>query len=59
MISGLHFVTKKRPGKLPLHYVYHRGAHWKERVKMMRWWSDYLDQLREGAEVVPIKAAKR
>jgi integrase len=39
--------------------AYHRGAHWKERVKMMNWWSDYLDQLREGAEVVPIKSAKR
>jgi len=39
--------------------AYHRGAHWKERVKMMNWWSDYLDQLRQGAEVVPIKAAKR
>jgi len=39
--------------------AYHRGAHWKERVEMMKWWSDYLDQLREGAQVVPIKAAKR
>ncbi len=39
--------------------AYHRGAHWTERVKMMKWWSDNLDQLREGAEVVPIKAAKR
>ncbi|WP_299195396.1 integrase arm-type DNA-binding domain-containing protein [uncultured Erythrobacter sp.] len=38
--------------------AYHRGAHWKERVKMMKWWSDYLDQLREGAQVVPIKTAK-
>jgi len=38
--------------------AYHRGAHWMERVKMMKWWSDYLDQLRQGAEVVPIKAAK-
>jgi integrase len=36
--------------------VYHRGAHWKERVAMAQWWSDYLDQLRKGAEVVPIKA---
>ena len=39
--------------------AYHRGAHWKERLKMMKWWSEYLDQLREGAEVVPIKVAKR
>lgn len=30
--------------------AYHRGAHWKERVEMAQWWSDYLDQLREGRE---------
>ena len=39
--------------------AYHRGAHWKERVKMAQWWSDYLDTLRSGAEVVEIKTAKR
>jgi integrase len=33
--------------------AYHRGAHWKERVEMAQWWSDYLDTLRAGAEVVP------
>jgi integrase len=33
--------------------AYHRGAHWKERVAMAQWWSDYLDQLRHGAEIVP------
>lgn len=32
--------------------AYHRGAHWKERVEMAQWWSDYLDQLREGAEIL-------
>lgn len=39
--------------------AYHRGAHWKERVAMAQWWSDHLDQLRKGADVVPIKAEKR
>ena len=33
--------------------VYHRGQHWQERVAMAQWWSDYLDQLRDGAEVLP------
>jgi integrase len=33
--------------------AYHRGAHWKERVEMAQWWSDYLDMLRIGAEIVP------
>jgi len=37
--------------------AYHRGAHWDERVRMAQWWSDYLDALRKGAEVVPIRAA--
>ncbi len=32
--------------------AYHRGAHWAERVKMAQWWSDYLDQLRVGGEVI-------
>jgi integrase len=29
--------------------AYHRGAHWKERVAMAQWWSDYLDKLRNSA----------
>jgi integrase len=33
--------------------AYHRGTHWKERVEMAQWWSDYLDQLRKGADIVP------
>jgi integrase len=33
--------------------AYHRGAHWKERIEMAQWWSDYLDQLRKGADIVP------
>lgn len=32
--------------------AYHRGAHWKERVAMAQWWSDYLDQLRKGADIL-------
>lgn len=30
---------------------------WDERVRMMTWWADYLDGLRERGRVVPIKAA--
>jgi len=33
--------------------AYHRGQHWQERVKMAQWWSDYLDTLRSGAEILP------
>lgn len=32
--------------------AYHRGAHWDERVRMAQWWSDYLCQLRDGAEII-------
>jgi hypothetical protein len=32
--------------------AYHRGAHWDERVTMAQWWSDHLDQLRKGGDVV-------
>ncbi len=33
--------------------AYHRGAHWDERVEMAQWWSDYLDVLRDGANILP------
>jgi len=35
--------------------AYHRGAHWQERVKMMRWWSDHLDALRAGARILKFR----
>lgn len=38
--------------------IYHRGAHWDERVKMAQWWSDYLGMLRDGAEIIPLKSAQ-
>lgn len=34
--------------------IYNRGQYWEERVKMMQWWSDYLDELRDGATVLPL-----
>lgn len=32
--------------------AYLRGEHWAERLRMMQWWSDHLDFLRDGAKVV-------
>lgn len=32
--------------------TYARGQHWDERVKMAQWWSDYLDRVKVGGEVV-------
>ena len=28
--------------------IYNQSAYWPERVEMAQWWSDYLDELREG-----------
>jgi integrase len=39
--------------------AYHRGLHWAERVQMAQWWSDHLDVLRDGAEIVPIRSSAR
>ncbi|MCW2276571.1 hypothetical protein M2321_004180 [Rhodoblastus acidophilus] len=39
----------------PVRRAYARGAFWKERVDMAQWWADYLDRLKAGGEVVPLK----
>ena len=36
----------------PVRGAYHRGQHWGERAKMAAWWSDHLDELREGKEIM-------
>jgi integrase len=35
--------------------AYNRTAHLPERRKMMQQWADYLDKLKAGAEVIPIR----
>ena len=32
--------------------LYARGQYWDEHVRMMQHWSDYLDQLRNGATIL-------
>ncbi|MBB3034674.1 tyrosine-type recombinase/integrase [Alteriqipengyuania lutimaris] len=32
--------------------TYNRASYWQERVDMHQWWSTYLDQLRDGGEVI-------
>lgn len=39
----------------PLGRAYNRTAHLPERKKMMQAWADYLDALRTGANVVPLR----
>lgn len=36
--------------------AYHRAQYLPERVKMMQWWADYLDSLRESNNVIPFQA---
>jgi len=36
--------------------AYNRAQHWEERVAMAQWWSDYLDRLRDGAQVISVGA---
>src|SRR3546814_19606462 len=31
--------------------LYNQSAYWRERVAMAQWWSDYLDELRDGGNV--------
>jgi len=42
--------------KDPLGRAYNRTAHLPERVQMMQLWADYLDGLKNGAEVIPFPA---
>lgn len=35
--------------------AYNYAEHLPERRKMMTWWADYLDSLRDGAKVMPFK----
>lgn len=37
--------------------AYARGRHWDERTRMSQTWADYLDLLRTGAKVIPMKPA--
>jgi hypothetical protein len=31
--------------------IYNQSAYWGERLEMAQWWSDYLDQLRNGGNM--------
>lgn len=35
--------------------AYHRAQYLPERIKMMQWWADYLDSLRENKNIVPFQ----
>jgi integrase len=37
--------------------AYNRAQYVAERTKLLQWWADRLDELRRGAEVIPLKTA--
>lgn len=39
--------------------AYTRGEYWDERVRMMQYWSDHLDHLRDGAKVLKPQFGRR
>lgn len=41
----------------PLGRAYNRTTHLPERKAMMKQWADYLDKLKAGAKIIPIRAA--
>jgi hypothetical protein len=40
-------VDNERTARTTTFGAYARGEHWNERVRMMQWWADYLDELRK------------
>lgn len=34
--------------------AYARAEHWDERLRMMAWWADKIDEMRDGAKVIPL-----
>lgn len=38
--------------------AYNRAEYWEERVTMAQWWSDHLDTLRDGAQVISLPSKK-
>jgi integrase len=39
--------------------AYHRADYWSERVSMMSFWASYLDALRDGTSIVPLRRSSR
>lgn len=38
--------------------TYNHSPYWQERVLMAQWWSDYLDALRRGAEIISLSRTR-
>jgi len=38
--------------------AYARAEYWEERVRMMQWWADRLDEMKRGGEVIPLTSRR-
>lgn len=50
-------VQQSRKDSNAVRRIYALGDYFEERVAMAAWWADYLDTLRKGADVVPMRRA--
>ncbi len=55
-----HLIEKQlaHSDKNRIRAVYNHAEYMPERKKMMQAWADYLDRIKAGAEIVPIRAAR-
>ena len=37
---------------------YNHAQHLEERREMLQFWADYLDELKQGAEIIPLQASQ-
>lgn len=42
----------------PIRRAYNRSQYWSERVRMMQWWADYLDEIRKPMTASPAGAPR-
>jgi hypothetical protein len=50
-------IRNAKPKAAPYKVAYNCAEHLPERRKMMQAWADYLDGLKQGADVVPLRRA--
>lgn len=50
-------IAQSRKDRNAVRSIYSRSDFFEERQRMAQWWADYLDTLRKGADVVPLRRA--
>ncbi|MCA3635487.1 MAG: integrase arm-type DNA-binding domain-containing protein [Methylobacterium sp.] len=50
-------IAQSRKDRNAVRSIYSRSDFFEERQRMAQWWADYLDTLRKGADVLPLRRA--